>query len=83
MKQTNESLHEYNQANRDDLVEKTKFEIKILKVYMPSQLSDKELQQIVNETIQETGASSKAEMGKVMGAVMPKVKREGRWHTNK
>ncbi|WP_088035771.1 GatB/YqeY domain-containing protein [Evansella clarkii] len=74
MKQRKESLHEFEQANRSDLVEKTKLEIKLLEEYMPAQLSDEELQQIVDETIQETGAGSKAQMGKVMGAIMPKVK---------
>ncbi|MFA9558783.1 GatB/YqeY domain-containing protein [Evansella sp. AB-rgal1] len=74
MKKFKESLHEYEQANRDDLVEKTKSEIEFLEVYMPSQLSDDELDQIVQETVVELGASSKADMGKVMGALMPKVK---------
>lgn len=74
MKQRKESLHEFEQANRSDLVEKTELEIELLEEYMPAQLSDEELRQIVDETIQETGADSKAQMGKVMGAIMPKVK---------
>lgn len=74
MKQRKESLHEFEQANREDLVEKTKSEIEFLQVYMPSQLSVEELQQVVNETILEVGAKSRADMGKVMGAIMPKVK---------
>lgn len=74
MKQRKESLHEFEQANREDLVDKTKVEIEALQVYMPSQLTDEELQQIVNETIKEVGATSKSDMGKVMGAIMPKVK---------
>lgn len=74
MKQRKESLHEFQKANRVDLVEKTKAEIEILETYMPSPLSIEELQTIVDETIREVGASSKAHMGKVMGAIMPKVK---------
>ncbi|MCR6110381.1 GatB/YqeY domain-containing protein [Bacillus sp. A301a_S52] len=74
MKQRKESLHEFEQAARTDLVEKTNAEIQILTEYMPSQLSDSELRQIVEETVSETSASSKADMGKVMGAIMPKVK---------
>ncbi|MGJ9381691.1 hypothetical protein CR203_01045 [Salipaludibacillus neizhouensis] len=74
MKQRNESLQEFEQANREDLVQKTKVDIDILTEYMPSQLSDEELQLVVNDTIQEVGAKSKADMGKVMGAIMPKVK---------
>jgi uncharacterized protein YqeY len=74
MKQRKESLHEFEQAARTDLVEKTNADIQILTEYMPSPLSDSELRQIVEETVNETGASSKADMGKVMGAIMPKVK---------
>ncbi|PYZ98690.1 hypothetical protein CR205_08970 [Alteribacter lacisalsi] len=74
MKQRKESLHEFENANRDDLVAKVEAEMDVLHTYLPEQLSDEELQKIVDETIAETGASSKAEMGKVMGAIMPKVK---------
>ncbi|WP_173916099.1 GatB/YqeY domain-containing protein [Halobacillus sp. Marseille-Q1614] len=74
VKQRKDSLHEFKEAGRGDLVEELDEEIKILQVYMPKQLSDSELEQIVQETIQEVGASSKADMGKVMSAVMPKVK---------
>ncbi|WP_082233793.1 GatB/YqeY domain-containing protein [Halobacillus massiliensis] len=74
VKQRKDSLHEFKEAGREDLVEELNEEIKILQVYMPEQLSDSELEQIVQETIQEVGASSKADMGKVMSAVMPKVK---------
>ncbi len=81
MKQRKDSLHEFEQANRIDLVEKTNSEINILEEYLPSQLSDDELELIVQETIEEVGANSKADMGKVMGAIMPKVK--GRTDGNK
>jgi uncharacterized protein len=74
MKQRRESLHEFEKADRSDLVAKTQAEIDVLADYMPEQLSDEELKKVVDETIAETGAVSKSEMGKVMGAVMPKVK---------
>ncbi|WP_101844330.1 GatB/YqeY domain-containing protein [Halobacillus sp. Marseille-P3879] len=74
VKQRNDSLHEFKEAGRDDLVEELNHEIEILQVYMPEQLSDQELEQVVQDTIKEVGASSKADMGKVMSAVMPKVK---------
>ncbi|MER3125984.1 GatB/YqeY domain-containing protein [Bacillus pumilus] len=74
IKQRKDSLHEFSKANRLDLVDKVQKEIDILDVYLPEQLSEEELQTIVNETIAETGASSKADMGKVMSAIMPKVK---------
>ncbi|AMM97946.1 GatB/YqeY domain-containing protein [Bacillus pumilus] len=74
IKQRKDSLHEFSKANRLDLVDKVQKEIDILDVYLPEQFSEEELQTIVKETIAETGASSKADMGKVMSAIMPKVK---------
>ncbi|QDP40649.1 GatB/YqeY domain-containing protein [Radiobacillus deserti] len=74
LKQRKDSLHEFKEAGRDDLVAKLEDEIKILQAYMPEQLSEEELEDIVKQTIQEVGATSKQEMGKVMGAIMPKVK---------
>jgi uncharacterized protein len=74
LKQRKDSLQEFLNANREDLAEKVKAEIAVLQVYMPKQLSDEELLTIIKETIAETGASSKADFGKVMGALMPKVK---------
>ncbi|MBU8905659.1 GatB/YqeY domain-containing protein [Desertibacillus haloalkaliphilus] len=74
LKQRKDSLHEFEKANRDDLASKLRDEIAILEVYMPEQLSEDNLSEIVKQTIAEVGASSKADMGKVMGAIMPKVK---------
>ncbi|MFC0270056.1 GatB/YqeY domain-containing protein [Metabacillus herbersteinensis] len=74
LKQRKDSLQEFKNADRIDLVDKTQAEINILNEYMPEQLSEEEVLQIVNEAIAEVNASSKAEMGKVMAAIMPKVK---------
>lgn len=74
IKQRKDSLQEFDKAGRDDLAENLKSEIAILMDYMPQQLSEEEVKAIVQQTIQEVGASSKADMGKVMGALMPKVK---------
>ncbi|MBP3951303.1 GatB/YqeY domain-containing protein [Bacillus suaedae] len=74
LKQRKDSLHEFEQANREDLALKLRDEISVLEVYMPEQLSEEEVAEIVKETITEVNASSKADMGKVMGAIMPKVK---------
>jgi uncharacterized protein len=74
LKQRKDSLQEFENAGRSDLVDKTKSEISVLELYMPKQLSEEELTQLIKETIAEVGASSKADMGKVMGAIMPKVK---------
>ncbi|RSL31606.1 GatB/YqeY domain-containing protein [Salibacterium salarium] len=72
-KQRKESLHEFEKANRDDLTHEVEQEIKILSEYMPKQLSEEDLDNIVQDTIQEVGASSKSDIGVVMSAVMPKV----------
>lgn len=74
MKQRKDSLQEFKQANRDDLVDKVSAEIKIVEKYMPEQLSEEELRNIVKSAIDETGASSMKDFGKVMGVVMPKTK---------
>lgn len=74
MKQRRDSLHEFEQAGRDDLADKVKGEIVIVEKYMPEQLSDDEIRQLVQDAIAQTGASSVKEFGKVMGVVMPKVK---------
>ncbi len=74
VKQRKDSLHEFEKAGREDLVEKIRIELKYVELYMPEQLSEEEVTEIVKQAISETGASTKAEMGKVMAAVMPKVK---------
>ena len=73
-KQRKDSLQEFSNAGRDDLVEKIRTEIKYVELYMPQQLTEEEVTNIVKETIEAVGATSKADMGKVMGALMPKVK---------
>ena len=74
LKQRNDSLQEFKSAGRDDLVNKVETEISIVQRYMPEQLSEGELTEIVQQTIQEVNASSKKDLGKVMSAIMPKVK---------
>jgi uncharacterized protein len=74
MKQRKDSLQEFEKAGRADLVAGLQDEIAVLTPYLPKQLTEEELHEIVAQTISETGASSKADMGKVMGALMPKVK---------
>ncbi|WP_206911351.1 glutamyl-tRNA(Gln) amidotransferase subunit E [Enterococcus sp. DIV0840] len=74
MKQRRDSLSEFEKAGRDDLADKVKIEIAIVEKYMPKQLSDEEIRQIVQTAIDQTGASSPKEFGKVMSAVMPEVK---------
>jgi uncharacterized protein YqeY len=74
MKQRRDSLAEFEKAGRDDLADKAKIEITIVEKYMPEQLSEDDIRQIVQAAIDQTGATSTKEFGKVMGAVMPKVK---------
>ena len=74
VKQRNDSLHEFRKANREDLAEQVENELAIIQAYMTEQLSDEELEKIIQETIDEQQATSKKDMGKVMSAVMPKVK---------
>lgn len=74
MKQRRESLKEFQQANRIDLVEKTEKEIAVVENYLPQQLSEAELKIVIEEAIVKTGASSMKDFGKVMGAVMPLTK---------
>jgi uncharacterized protein YqeY len=74
IKQRKDSLQEFEKAGRDDLAETVKEEIEVIAVYMPQQFTEEEIHAIVQQTIQETGASSKADIGKLMGALMPKVK---------
>ncbi|WP_379966154.1 GatB/YqeY domain-containing protein [Ectobacillus sp. sgz5001026] len=74
MKQRKDSLLEFEKAGREDLVDKVKDEVKVLEVYLPEQLSEEELTAIIKQAIADIGASSKADMGKVMGKVIPSVK---------
>ncbi|WP_422660323.1 GatB/YqeY domain-containing protein [Paenibacillus sp. EC2-1] len=74
IKQRKDALQDFEKAGREDLAADAKAEIEFLSAYLPEQLSEEEIKVIVKQTIQETGASSKAEMGKVMSALMPKVK---------
>ncbi|SDM82838.1 hypothetical protein SAMN04488137_2123 [Fictibacillus solisalsi] len=74
MKQRKDSLQEFEKAGRNDLADPLKEEIAIITDYMPQQLSEDEVKEIVLAAIEKVGASSKADMGKVMGVVMPQVK---------
>ena len=74
LKQRKDSLQEFENAGRSDLVDKVRTELVYVEAYMPQQLSEEDISKIVNETILEVNATSKADMGRVMGALMPKVK---------
>ena len=74
VKQRKDSIPDYERGDRPDLVENLKKEIEILMTYLPQQLSEDELDSIVAHTIYEVGAQSAKDMGRVMKALMPKVK---------
>ena len=73
IKQRKDSIAQYEKAARQDLADKEKFEIGVIESYLPQQLSQGEIDAIVAEAIQATGAKSAADMGKVMGVVKPKL----------
>ncbi|MFA6320667.1 MAG: GatB/YqeY domain-containing protein [Candidatus Omnitrophota bacterium] len=73
-KQHRESIDQFTKGNRPDLADKEKAELKILGEYLPEQLAEEELTEIVKATISEIGAASKQDTGKVMKALMEKVK---------
>ncbi|GAB6100251.1 GatB/YqeY domain-containing protein [Halanaerocella petrolearia] len=74
VKQTKESLAEFEKAGDEDRVAEAKQEIEILQEYLPEQLSEEEIVDIVEETVTDLGAQDMSDMGQVMGAIMPKVK---------
>src|SRR6202030_1975094 len=69
IKQRKESLVQFQAGNRPDLVDKETAEITLLQTYMPSQLSDAELDTLIAEAIASSGAASIKDMGKVMGII--------------
>ncbi len=74
LKQRKDSLPDYEKSGRDDLIAELKAEIDVLMKYLPEQLTKEELEVIVKEAIESTGASSIKDMGKIMASVMPKTK---------
>ena len=73
IKNRRESLEEAKKANRTDLMQANEAEIKVLEGFLPEAMPDEELRTLVQSAINETGAESPADMGKVMKVVMPKV----------
>jgi len=74
VKQRKDSLAEFEKGDRADLAEQTKAEIEIVQAYLPEQLDEAAVILIVDEAMQATGATGKADFGKVMQSAMPKVK---------
>jgi uncharacterized protein len=73
-KKRRDSIEQFQAGNRQDLVDSETFGLRIIEAYLPKQLTEDELRQIVSDAIQETGAQSPQQIGLVMKAVMPKIK---------
>ena len=73
VKQRREAILEFEKGNRQDLVDKANAEIEILLGYLPQQLSEEEISGIVREAVDEVGANSMKDMGKIMAIVVPRT----------
>lgn len=74
VKQKNAAIEEFEKAERIDLVDEAKEEIRVLMAYLPEQMTEEEIRALVAQVIAEVGAASQKDMGKVMGALSPKTK---------
>jgi len=73
VKQRRESISQYTDAGRTDLAEQEEYEISILKDFLPEALSDNEIDQMIAKAVEDTGAASIKDMGKVMGILKPQM----------
>ncbi|HNM15636.1 MAG TPA: GatB/YqeY domain-containing protein, partial [bacterium] len=73
-KRRKEAIELYEKGGRQDLADKEKTELALISEFLPKQLNDDELAAIIDEAIRTTGITSAKDMGKLMGALMPKVK---------
>ena len=73
VKQRRDSIAQFKQGGRDDLVEKEEFEISVLEQYMPQGLSEAEIETAIGVAIAETGAKAPSDMGKVMGVLKSRL----------
>lgn len=73
-KQRRDAIEQFRNAGRDDLADKESQELAIIETYLPEQVSDAELETIVDRLIAETGATTSKDLGKVMGPAMKQLK---------
>ena len=73
-KQRRDSLDQYEKAGREDLAATERYELQIIESYLPKMMDENEIKDLVQQTAVSVGASSPSDMGKLMGALMPKVK---------
>jgi uncharacterized protein YqeY len=72
-KQIRDSIDQFEKAGRDDLAAKEAFELNIIQEYLPAQLTEDEISQIIAECVEASGAESAKDMGKVMGLLKPRL----------
>ncbi|MAT50086.1 MAG: glutamyl-tRNA amidotransferase [Porticoccaceae bacterium] len=73
IKQRRDSINQYQNAGRQELADKEQAEIEVIQGFLPAQLSDRELDELVARAISESGAESMKDMGKVMAILKPQV----------
>ena len=73
-KKRRDSIEQYTSAGRQELADKEQQELVLLQTYLPAQMGEEEVRSLVQEAVSQTGATTPQDMGKVMGALMPKVK---------
>ena len=73
LKQRRDSIEAFKKADRKDLVEKEEFELKVLQEYMPQQLTEEEVEKIIVDAIESSGAKSMKDMGLIMGIIKPQL----------
>ena len=73
IKQGRDAIEQFERGNRSDLVDSETQALKVLEVYLPKQLDGSEIQQLLEQAMSETGATSQRDMGKVMGWLKPRI----------
>ncbi|MDA7686626.1 GatB/YqeY domain-containing protein [Pseudomonadales bacterium] len=73
LKQRRDSISQFEQAGRDDLANKEASEIEVIQSFLPAQLSDTEISQLIDDAIAQSGAQGMQDMGKVMGLLKPQL----------
>ena len=77
VKQRRDSIQQFGDAERFDLVEKEEMEMTVLQEYLPAALSEQEIAQLIDDAVNSTGAESMKDMGKVMGLLKPQIQGRG------
>jgi uncharacterized protein YqeY len=84
-KQRRESIDQFSKGGREDLAEKERLELAILQSYLPAQLAPEEIERMILQAIDESGAKGEADLGKVMRTLMPRTRglADGKWVNNR